>query len=321
MVGLNGIRTSLAVFALFGLSAGLALWWASDEKIWQDLKGLTSKEVAVLLLLSLTNYGLRGLRWSLYLGVQAIRLPLWKNILHYIAGFALTMTPARLGELIRLRWITRDTGARLEHLAPLVLVDRAGDLASTGLLLALVVALGAGGLSGAVPVALLALVAALIATRPVLFKQLVDLAFRVIRRKPRLFAKARRAARALAPYSRLHIIFPALALGAVGWFAEGYAFYLLLDWFGAEVSLWMAVAIFLFAMMTGGATGLPGGVGGAEAAMIALLTLEGVPLEISIPATATIRITTLWFAIGLGALFFPFAEGLKSRTSHALEQH
>ncbi len=42
--------------------------------------------------------------------------------------------------------------------------------------------------------------------------------------------------------------------------------------------------------------------------MIALLALEGVPFEVSVPATAIIRLTTLWFALGIGIAVFPLAE-------------
>ena len=49
-------------------------------------------------------------------------------------------------------------------------------------------------------------------------------------------------------------------------------------------------------------------IGGAEAAMIAALTLQGVPPEIALPATAVIRLTTLWFAILVGICVFPTAE-------------
>ena len=70
----------------------------------------------------------------------------------------------------------------------------------------------------------------------------------------------------------------------------------------------MAVGIFLFAMLGGGATGLPGGLGGAEAVMVGLLSLQGIPLDIALPATIIIRITTLWFAILVGVVVFPLAE-------------
>ncbi|MCB2135130.1 MAG: flippase-like domain-containing protein, partial [Rhodobacteraceae bacterium] len=101
--------------------------------------------------------------------------------------------------------------------------------------------------------------------------------------------------------------------------AEGYAFHLLLGWMGSDIGLWKAISIFVFSTLAGGLTGAPGGVGGAEAAMIALLAMDGIPLETSVPATAIIRVTTLWFAIALGAAIFPFAERQSKRGAHALE--
>ena len=88
---------------------------------------------------------------------------------------------------------------------------------------------------------------------------------------------------------------------------------------GADIGFWTAAAIFTFSTLAGGLTGAPGGVGGAEAAMVALLGLQGIPLETSVPATLIIRVTTLWFAIGLGLLVFPFAEAKSKKAEHALE--
>ena len=97
-------------------------------------------------------------------------------------------------------------------------------------------------------------------------------------------------------------------LGLCGWAAEGLAFHLLLGFMGADIGLARSVAIFTFATLAGGLTGAPGGVGGAEAAMVALLALDGVPLETALPATALIRLTTLWFALAIGLLALPLAE-------------
>ncbi len=319
MVGVSGIRASLIIFAVFLIAAGLALWAVSAEDIWAHIRAITWVQMAALLAFSLANYGLRGLRWLIYTRALGLHMGPFQVLRHYLGGFALTMTPARLGEVVRMRWIMRETGAALENVAPLVLVDRAGDLASTGFLLALALLAGTSGIVGGLPVALVAVIVALVATRPVLFGGLVTSTYRLLGTRPRIFVRLRRAARALTPFSAAKVVVPAVLVGGVGWFAEGFAFYLLLGWMGAEVPLWTAVAIFLFAMMTGGATGLPGGVGGAEAAMVALLSLQGVPLEISLPATAIIRLTTLWFAIALGIIVFPFAEGIAARSRHALE--
>ncbi len=320
MTGTHPYRSTLIVLGIFILCAGLAAMTASGEDIWSQIVMLSIAQVVVLLALSLVNYTLRALRWYVYTRAIGVDLGLWQVLRHYLGGFALTMTPGRLGELVRVRWIARESGAKMERTAPLVLIDRAADLASSGLLLAFaLMTMASGSIKGGVPVAILAVLAAVVATRPRLFRWIVTRFWKIIGRKPRLFARLRKASYSLVPFSRPAIAVPALALGCVGWFAEGYAFYLLLDWMGAPLPVWTCVGIFVFSMMSGGVTGLPGGVGGAEAAMLALLTLQGVPLEIGIPATAIIRITTLWFAIGLGLLFFPIAEAAAQRASNALE--
>lgn len=313
-------RATVLVLGLFLLCAGIAMFTASGEDIWHQLSRLTAGQFAALLALSMVNYVFRALRWMSYGRAMGIPLGVLQTIRHYLGGFALTMTPGRLGELVRIRWIGRETGVAVERSAPLVLVDRAADLASSALLLVASVVFMAGGIAGAVPVAALALLAAVVATRPRLFRWVVTRGWKILGRAPRLFARARRAGDTLRPFSRPSVALPALCLGFVGWFAEGYAFYLLLDWMGAPLPVWTCVGIFVFAMMTGGATGLPGGVGGAEAAMLALLALQGIPAELALPATAIIRVTTLWFAVGLGFAIFPLAETISKRGGHALER-
>ncbi len=295
------------VVMVFGGLAGLAAATGWEETLAQ-ISRLRPWQVLVLLALSLTNYLLRGLRWHMFSAHLGLPLGYAVSFLHFLGGFAMSVTPGRLGELVRMRWIGRKTGWRFERTAPLVLVDRASDLAALGLLLGIGLAFSATGIAFGLPVALLALAGAVLSTRPKLLGAIAIWGHRTTGRFPRFFAKIRRAARALSAFSSPVAIGLAGILGVVGWFAEGYAFHLLLGWMGADIGLAKAVAIFVFANLAGGLTGAPGGVGGAEAAMVALLALEGVPLEASVPATAIIRVTTLWFAILIGLAVFPFAE-------------
>jgi uncharacterized protein (TIRG00374 family) len=193
-------------------------------------------------------------------------------------------------------------------------MDRAGDLAAMAIILALGLSFGTGGIAFGLPVAIAALLVAFVATRPRLLAGAAEFAYRLTGFFPRLMVRVRRAAGSLAAFSDPKTVIITLALGLTGWIAEGYAFHLLLLWMGADIGFWMAATIFTFSTLAGGLTGAPGGVGGAEAAMVALLSMQGVPLETSLPATAIIRVTTLWFAIGLGLLVFPFAE------RHSLKQ-
>jgi len=189
-----------------------------------------------------------------------------------------------------------------------MLGDRAADLAAVAILLLVAALLGLGGAGGVYWVAGLALLLAMLATNPRLLTKLITLAWQTLGRGGRLFASLRRAVRQLARFAKPNVVLPVLVLSALGWLFEGYAFYLLLGWLGVEMGFWMAVGVFLFSMLGGGATGLPGGLGGAEAVMVGLLTLQGVPLDTALIATIIIRITTLWFAILIGIIVFPLAE-------------
>ena len=285
----------LLAFVVLGLaSLAYATGW---EETLAEIAQLGWGQIAILLGLSLVNYGLRGLRWHVFASQIGIRCGLLRDMLYFLAGFAMSVTPGRLGELVRMRWINRETGLAFEKSAPLVLVDRASDLVGMGAVLAVCLAFSATGIAGGSVVAVLAVGSAIVATRPALLRLATNMAYSLIGRWPRLFARVRRAAASLDRFSNARLMSLAGLLGAVGWFAEGYAFFLLLQWMDAGVSLSLAVAIFIFSALAGGLTGAPGGIGGAEAAMIALLSIEGVPLEISVAATAVIRLTTLWFAI------------------------
>ncbi|MEM8980149.1 MAG: lysylphosphatidylglycerol synthase transmembrane domain-containing protein [Pseudomonadota bacterium] len=303
---------ALMIFGLIGLAA--ATGW---EETWAHITSLGPLEIAALLALSLVNYTFRGARWHLFATRLGLETGFVQNQRHFLGGFAMTATPGRVGELIRMRWLRRETGWSFERTAPLVLVDRASDLAAMALILALGLVFSTIGITGAVPVVILALGAAYVATRPKLLGLVATLAYRALGRFGRLFAKVRRASKALQAFTNPWIIVLASGIGIIGWLAEGYAFYLLLMWMGADIGFWTATAIFVFSALAGGLTGAPGGVGGAEAAMVALLALQGVPLEVSVPATLIIRVTTLWFAIGVGLAVFPFAERISKRGAYA----
>ena len=311
IIGLTGA----ILLGIIGLV--IANGWQHD---WLYALRIGWPQFGALLALSLINYALRGLRWHIFARRLGLQTGVLQDFRHYFGGLAMSVTPGKVGELVRMLWLRRETGWSLESTAPLALIDRAADLAAMAVLLGIAVALSATGVTGAVPVTLLALAAAYVSTRPNLLASIASAAYRIVGRWPRFFARIRAAARSLGRFSSRSLMAFSTLLGALGWFAEGYAFYLLLNWMGADVSLATAVAIFMFSTIAGSITGAPGGLGGAEAAMVALLSIEGVPLDISLPATAVIRLTTLWFAIGIGLVVFPIAERHSIKVRNALEK-
>lgn len=309
-------RDRLVLWGLLALfTAGLAGLISATgwQETMAEFRKLSLAQVAALLALSLINYLIRGARWHLLARRLGLPLPLRYSVLHFVGGFAMTITPGRVGELVRLRWITRMTGWSFERVSPLTLADRAFDLASMGGVLGIAVLVSGKGIFSAAPVAIIAIGAAVIVTRPTLLVKLVEAAFGTLRRWPRPFARLRQAARSMGLFSALQVSGPAMILSAIGWAAEGLALFLLLHWMNADVGFATATVIFLFSTLAGGLTGAPGGLGGAEATMMVMLSMNGVPLHVALAATTVIRITTLWYAIALGMLTFPFAETLSRK--------
>lgn len=301
-------RTVLVLLGFVVVSA-VALS-ATDPKVARDaLVALGPWKLLALCALATAHYVLRALRWHLMVRSGGIGTRLSQNMRHYFGGFAMTATPGRVGEIVRLRWLKLETGLGYTRLLPAAFADRALELAAIVLVIAAALAVAGLGSAAAWWVVAVAAVLSGVACRPQVLEAAVGNTWRLLgRRRPRLFARLRRMTRGLAPFMRPAVAIPALALGVVGWGLEGLAFWALLSWLGADVSPSAATAIFLVAVVSGTLSGLPGGLGGTEATAVALLLLQGVAPEIAILATAIIRIATFWFAVGIGVLVFPAAE-------------
>lgn len=310
-------RTGWALLAFAGLMA-LGVFFTG----WRDaVEAMQSVGVAGLLALSvlaLGHYVLRAIRWHILVRRGGVTLPWSVTTLQFFGGFAMTATPGRLGELVRLRWLMRATGRGFGHLLPIAFADRAIELASmVGLIILALLASNLGTLTVWWVLAA-GLLLVWVVCRPAVLLAVVNAIYVIAgRRKPRLFVKLRRLTRRLGPFMGPRIFIPTLLIGIVGWGIEGAAFWLLLDWLGAGISLPAATAIFLVAVLSGALSGLPGGLGGTEATAVALLLLQGVEAETAVLATAIIRVATLWFAVALGFAILPVTEAQSGRLAAA----
>jgi uncharacterized protein (TIRG00374 family) len=290
---------SLSVFISVLAYLGFSLWagWAdvSQAVVRVGLAGL-----AVLLLMSLLNYGVRFLRWQAYLRVLGHRIPWRPSLQIYLAGFALTTTPGKAGEALRgllLRpWqvpyaqsLAAFFSERLSDLFAVVLLSLLGLMLYPD---ARPIMFVGGALVG---VALVAL-----SQGALLERVLLALSPRhgVVARLLKHLLDVLHEARCC---HRPGMLLMASLLSIIAWGAEALAFHWLLNWMGADASLSFSVFVYALAMLAGALSFMPGGLGGVEAAMVGLLIWKGMPQADAIAATILIRLATLWFAVGIGA--------------------
>ncbi len=296
---------SAVLFVALLVAGGIASGGGHD--VLHLLGRLGPASVGALLGLSLLNYAARALRWHLFSRRVGVELSLGRDALYFVAGFALTVTPGKLGEALRLWLLRRGHGYRYERTASLLVADRLSDFAGIAFLCVVGAASFADRLAGAVAALLLVAAATVVLLNLRLTLRLVNAAYARVGRWPRLFARLRTMLRALARLASWRVYGLGLVLAVLGWLAEATALHLLLRVLGAHATLMQAVFVFTFSMLVGAVAMLPGGLGGTEVSMAALLVALGVQLDIAIAATAVIRATTLWFAVGLGFLALPLA--------------
>jgi uncharacterized protein (TIRG00374 family) len=305
-------RAELAMLAgvlLFALGFAAIALWGGGRQAWEIVLRVPPRIVPLLLAMSLLNYLMRGSRWLLFSRALHLGVPPASSALYYVAGFSMTTTPGKMGEIVRLYLLNRFHACPYDRTAALLIADRLSDGIATILVVALTVASFAHYPGGAASAVVFAACLVTICLRPGLLLPVLHVVFGRIQRWPRLFVRARRAIRALQRLAHPRVFAAALLMGAMGWSSEGLSFYVLLHAIGVALAPATCVFIFAFAMLVGAASFLPGGLGSTEATMIGLLSMQGVPFETAVVATGVVRVTTLWFAVGLGLLALPAALG------------
>lgn len=291
------------------LSLGVAVLVYLGFLVWSDWRGFAAAlgtfPVALLLpvlALAFANYVLRFLKFARYLQALGVTVATGRSFRIFLAGLAGTVTPGKLGEVLKSFFLRRDAGAPVSLTAPIVLAERFTDLVA---LLALT-ALGLGDTEGGRVTALtglglcLALLAVVACRGPVtaLLRRLASRGGRLGVLGQRLDTAYESTRTLLAP--RLLLMPTLVSVGA--WFCECLGFYLVLRGLGAEVSLERAVFIYCLSTLVGALVMLPGGIGPTEGSMTALLMGLNVPRAAAVAATLVIRACTLWFAVAVGAL-------------------
>lgn len=306
-------RALLLIVLLSALGYLAFSLWGGWREVVEAIVRVGFIGTAIALALSLVNYGLRFVRWQKFLALLGHRVHMPESLRIYIAGFGLTILPGKVGETIRSVFLKQHGVTYPESLAAFF-SEQFSNLIS----MLLLVAIGLWAYPQAQPMVMI--LAALIVTGLVVLQQtrwlqaletfaqnklpvrlgkLVGHGIEIVLHSGRCFS--------------LPMLVYGIALGLVAWGAEGMAFYYIMHVLGSDLSLQTALFIYAFSMLVGALSFLPGGLGGTEATMVALLILNNVAQPQAVAATVLIRLATLWFAVALGVIALSISERGGSR--------
>ena len=284
-----------------GYAAALLLWGDSPVALTASLARLWSFTGLQAAALCLLGYGLRGLRWRLWMAHYGRHFGWLQGLRLYLAGYAFTPTPGNIGEATRgLMLASNPLGAR--HSLAIFGAERLADLVCL-LLLSLpgVVWLAShDGVKNSLTVML-----ALAALGLVL---LIGLAA-ALRWQAALrvrFAWLREAGHCLTVRP---LVWFSLTLAA--WAGQGVAAWLVCRELGVDITLITVTGFYAVAMVAGALSALPAGLGGTEAVLAGLLAAHGASAGTALTVTVLIRLLTLWLAVAIGIATLLYSAAIR----------
>ncbi len=278
------------------VAVGLGLY-ADFGQLGDELASFRWELFPLALALTALNYLLRFWRWQRYLARLDIEVPTGRSLAIFTAGLLGTITPAKLGELLKCGLLKRSFGVPVRRSVPVVLAERVTD--ATGVVVLAVVA-GAGTNRWPLLAVALAGVAVIV----------------LVVRSPLLerFARLGEAPVAARTLLETPLLVGMTALSAASWFCECLAAYVCVRGLRLDLSLGDTVVVFSLGSLAGAVSFLPGGLGVAEGSMTGLIRVLGDASRAgAVAATVLIRLATLWFAVVLGLVGLAVDEVLFRR--------
>ena len=291
----NRGKKLLLIFALTCLVFAGVAGYGDFREVWKHLVDFPLTHLGLAFGLALFNYLLRFLRWAYYLRILNLVVPFHLSSLTFLIGLAMTITPGKVGELVKSYTLRDRAGVAVSSSAPVVLMERLTDLASVALM-------GLVGLA-LVPTSVSVVLAITLAGVGVLVYLLTTrhtdrvFGWRLIRR---WVGEIREAQQAIRVMSRPCPLLVATVLAFLAWVSEGIALWVILKGLDADVGLLLSLPIYAGSVLVGAATTLPGGLVGTEGAMVTLLQQAGAERDVAAAGTLLVRVATLWLAVVVG---------------------
>ncbi|WP_031461103.1 lysylphosphatidylglycerol synthase transmembrane domain-containing protein [Chloroflexus sp. MS-G] len=303
-----GLRKSILTSLIIGLAVVIAISLFSDLRaVGNDLLTFDWALLPLILIGTVINYWLRWLKWDYYLRYLKLDRDIDRSTsgLIFTAGLVMSVTPGKMGEVLKSFLLRQRNATPISRSAPIVLAERLTDGIAMLLLMGL-------GLTLYPPARPLFVVLVLVTIIGIIIVQRQTLALAIIRMIARLPLGQRLAPRLETIYTTtaqlLHwrILLISTVISVVSWGFECLAFFWVLMGVGSTPSwLLLLQATFIFAASTlfGLVSFLPGGLGASEVSSVGLLlALVGLSASAATTATIVIRFCTLWFGVLLGVV-------------------
>ncbi len=259
-----------------------------------------------VIILTVFNYIFRFLRFQYLLKTIDINIPTFRSFSIFMSGIAMTVTPGKMGEILKAYLIKQEKGTQFSQLIPLLVFERVFDgiamiiMAIGGifffresLLFFILSSLLVIGFFILIGLRKQVITLLKFLERRFFHIKIVDFVISFLEHSQKLIT--------------LKNVLVSTFFGVIAWSLEGVALFLLVHQFTHIVDLktiFLSFFVFSFSSIAGFLVLIPGGVGIAEGSISSLLVLF---FQMQLPQAIFIallfRFSTLWFGVSLGLGF------------------
>ena len=263
----------------------------------------------IILLLAPLSWVIVFFRWHFLLKNSNIIIPKKENFKIYMAGFAMSVTPGKVGELIKSQFLKSKYGVSRKNTLPIIISEYFYHM--VGVLVVSIIGVYYFEFS----LYIIILTSALIITTLTIissetfFKKFVN-----------LISKRNFLKKYVSPISDSHIIFKKSTRGKIFIISSGLSiafwltevlivYFVFLSFNILNFEFFKIAAIYTTSLILGMLSFLPMGVGVVEGSLAGFLNYEGIDISIALTLVILIRIFTRWYGVIVGLIFMKLIGG------------
>ena len=267
-----------------------------------------SQYLPIIIPLIPLTWGVLFLRWNLLLKNSDIDIPLKDNFMIFISGFALGVTPGKVGELIKSQLLKNKFNISRSKTAPLVIVERFYDFFAIAIisLFGILVFEYSIYIFGILAIGISIFL--IVTSSEKIFLKFLNKIEKIKFLKnfsnelPKSFNVIQKSTRGK--------IFPlSITLSIIFWFLDSIIAYLTLLSFGIDIiDYFVLMSIYTSSIILGVISFLPLGIGVVEGSLVGFLSLNGIEFHLATAVVVFIRFFTRWIGVMAGFIGLKFSN-------------
>ena len=258
------------------------------------------------------TWGVLFLRWNLLLKNSAIDIPLKDNFMIFISGFALGVTPGKVGELIKAQLLKNKFNIPRSKTAPLVIVERFYDFFAIAIISLFGILVFEYSIYIFTILSVGIIIFLTITSSEKLFLKFLQKIEKI--KFLRNFSSELPKSFTIIQKSTRGKIFPlSIILSVIFWILDSIIAYLTLLSFGIDIiDYFVLMSIYTSSIILGVISFLPLGIGVVEGSLVGFLSLNGIEFPLATAIVVFIRFFTRWIGVMAGFLGLKFSNNLSN---------